>query len=198
MWFSSLYWISGIMMNLKSIVQGAKAIIYPEFNEEMTCTLIEKYKITVIFLSPSMINRFLKTDYLRKYSLSTLKIINSGGAVIDPKVQEEIKHILPHVQMLQGYGMTEVCGFVTFQLPHHKAGSCGTVVQNAKIKIVDPETGKILDPNNPGELWMKTAIIMNGYYRNLEATKNIIDEEGKKTYFSFAPTQHVNSIIKIK
>jgi len=47
-WFSSLYWISGILMNLKSIVQGAKVIIYPEFDEEMTCQLIEKYKVSII------------------------------------------------------------------------------------------------------------------------------------------------------
>lgn len=44
-WFSSLYWISGVMMNFKAIAQGAKVIIYPEFDEEMTCLLIEKYKV---------------------------------------------------------------------------------------------------------------------------------------------------------
>ncbi|KMQ87292.1 luciferin 4-monooxygenase [Lasius niger] len=44
-WFSSLYWISGVMMNFKAIAQGAKVIIYPEFDEETTCLLIEKYKV---------------------------------------------------------------------------------------------------------------------------------------------------------
>lgn len=46
-WFSSLFWFSGIMMNLKSIAQGAKVILYPEFDEEMTCRLIEKYKVRI-------------------------------------------------------------------------------------------------------------------------------------------------------
>lgn len=45
LWFSSLYWISGTILNLKAINQGAKMIIYPEFDEEMTCILIEKYKV---------------------------------------------------------------------------------------------------------------------------------------------------------
>lgn len=44
-WFSSLYWVTGVMMNFKAIAQGAKVIIYPEFDEEMTCLLIEKYKV---------------------------------------------------------------------------------------------------------------------------------------------------------
>lgn len=46
LWFSSLYWISGIIMNIKSIAQGASMIIYPHFDEEMTCRLIEKYNVS--------------------------------------------------------------------------------------------------------------------------------------------------------
>lgn len=82
--------------------------------------------------------------------------------------------------------MTEIAGVGTIQLSHHKDGSCGTVVENVQMKIVDPENGKVLGPNKPGELWIKTAYMMNGYYRNPEATKNTIDEEGKKTLFLFA------------
>jgi acyl-coenzyme A synthetase/AMP-(fatty) acid ligase len=44
-WFSSLFWIGGTVMNMKAIVQGAKVIIYPEFNEEMIYKLVEKYKV---------------------------------------------------------------------------------------------------------------------------------------------------------
>jgi len=76
-------------------------------------------------------------------------------------------------------GMTEVGGLVTCQLPNHKDGSCGIVTKNVQIKIVNPESGKVLDPNQSGEIWIKSANMMNGYYRNPEATKNTIDEEGK-------------------
>lgn len=76
-------------------------------------------------------------------------------------------------------GMTEVGGLITLQLQHHKNGSCGTIAKNVQMKIVDPESGKILGPNQSGEIWIKSAIMMNGYYKNLEATKSTIDEEGK-------------------
>lgn len=75
--------------------------------------------------------------------------------------------------------MTELGGLVTVQLPQHKNGSCGTVAKNVQIKIVDPESGKVLGPNQSGEIWIKSAIMMNGYYRNPEATKSTVDEEGK-------------------
>ena len=72
---------------------------------------------------------------------------------------------------------------MTIQRPNHKNGSCGTVVENVKVKIIDPENGKVLGPNQPGEVWIQTATMMNGYHRNPEATKNTIDEEGKKIIF---------------
>ncbi|EGI64551.1 Luciferin 4-monooxygenase, partial [Acromyrmex echinatior] len=180
LWFSSLYWLSGTVLNLNMIAQGNLAILYPEFNEEMTCRLIEKYKVIIsfIFLSTSMINRFLKAGYVKKYSLPSLKIIMSTGAIIKPKVQEELKCILPHVDILQGYGMTETSGFITSQLSNHKYGSCGVVVENVQMKIIDPENEKILGPNQSGEIWVKSVTMMNDYYRNPEATKSTIDEEG--------------------
>jgi len=79
--------------------------------------------------------------------------------------------------------MTEICGIGTLQLSNHKNGSCGTVAENIQIKIVNPENGKILGPNNSGELWIKTETLTNGYYRNPEATKSTIDEEGKQSFF---------------
>jgi len=82
--------------------------------------------------------------------------------------------------------MTELGGIATLQLPHHKDGSCGIVAKNVQMKVVDPENGNVLGPNNSGELWIKTATIMNGYYRNPEATKNTVDEEGKQTFYAHA------------
>ncbi|CAL1680766.1 unnamed protein product [Lasius platythorax] len=177
-WFSSLSWMTGIMMNLIAIAQGAKVILYPEFDEEMICLLIEKYKINMTFLSTTMINRLLKTNYIKKFPLSSLKTMMFGGAVIKPEVHEKMKCTLPHVQILQCFGMTELGGFGTLQNSNNKNGSCGTVVQDVQIKIVDLENAKVLEPNHLGELWLKTATIMNGYYKNLEATKSTVDEQG--------------------
>lgn len=78
--------------------------------------------------------------------------------------------------------MTEI-GIITIQQSHHKTGSCGTVVENVQIKVVDPESGKVLGPNQSGEIWIKSRTVMNGYYKNPEATKDIIDEDGKQIIF---------------
>ncbi|XP_020290414.1 4-coumarate--CoA ligase 1-like [Pseudomyrmex gracilis] len=177
LWFSSLYWISGVFLNLAAIVHGGKVLLYPIFDEEMTCMLIEKFKVHTIVLSTSMVSRFLKAGYVKNYSLPTLKILYVGGAILKSSMQENLKNLLPHVEILQAYGMTEV-GIATLQKSKHKSGSSGTVVNNMQLKIVDPDTGKILGPNQSGEIWLKTTNMMNGYYNNPEETKKIIDKDG--------------------
>ena len=45
-----------------------------------------------------------------------------------------------------------------------KSGSCGTVVRNAELKIVDPETGFSLPRNKPGEICIRGCQIMKGLF----------------------------------
>lgn len=51
-----------------------------------------------------MVNRFLKAGHVQKYSLSSLKKIICGGSLLKAEVQAELRRIVPHVQILQGYG----------------------------------------------------------------------------------------------
>lgn len=45
-----------------------------------------------------------------------------------------------------------------------KSGSCGTVVRNAELKIIDPETGFSLSRNQPGEICIRGNQIMKGTF----------------------------------
>lgn len=55
-------------------------------------------------MGTSMTSRFLKAGHVRNYSLPSLKIIFCGGAILKLETQRELRHLLPHVQILQGYG----------------------------------------------------------------------------------------------
>ena len=72
--------------------------------------------------------------------------------------------------VMQGYGMTEagpvltMCTAFAKEPIDVKAGSCGTVVRNAEMKIVDPETGDSLPRNQPGEICIRGDQIMKGIY----------------------------------
>ena len=56
--------------------------------------------------------------------------------------------------------------------------SVGFVIEHVQMKFMNPDTGKILGPNEEGEICVKTLTKMLGYYKNPEATKKMVDEEG--------------------
>ena len=61
--------------------------------------------------------------------------------------------------------------------------SAGFVCSNLQIQIVDVKTGENLGPNQVGEIWVKSPLMMTGYYRNSEATKKVFDDAGMKVLF---------------
>ncbi|XP_018489274.2 4-coumarate--CoA ligase 4-like [Raphanus sativus] len=59
-----------------------------------------------------------------------------------------------------------------------KSGSCGTVIRNAEMKVVDIITGVSLPRNKHGEICIRGDQLMKGYLNDLEATAQTIDKDG--------------------
>ncbi|XP_020570764.1 4-coumarate--CoA ligase 1-like [Phalaenopsis equestris] len=99
-------------------------------------------------------------------------------------LQDTLTAKLPKAKLGQGYGMTEAGSVLSMCLAfakqpfQYKSGSCGTVIRNAELKIIDPETGASLPRNQPGEICIRGKQIMKGYLNDTEATERTIDKEG--------------------
>ncbi|XP_003704786.1 luciferin 4-monooxygenase [Megachile rotundata] len=178
MWLTSLYWLTGTLLSIKHIVGGAKKVISPEFDEETVCRHFEKYKVSWTMLSTSMANRLARFSRLHEYDLSSLKILCTGGSAMGKEAEILLRKAFPTTKVIQGYGMTELGNLISAQDVDSTPGSCGLATINTEIKIIDPETGKTLGPNQSGEVCIKNLSMTSGYYKNPEATKNAIDEDG--------------------
>ncbi len=98
--------------------------------------------------------------------------MNMGGAAVDPKVEKLLMKM--KFPFTVGYGMTE-CGPLISYTTHskYKAGSCGAIIPGMEVKI------ESADPYNiAGEICVRGENVMLGYYKNEEATKAVISEDG--------------------
>lgn len=103
---------------------------------------------------------------------NNIKEIIIGGAPFNPQVEAFLREIkFPYSN---AYGMTE-CGPIICHSPwfENQYKSCGKVADRMQIKILSD------DPHNtPGELVCRGTNVMLGYYKNPEATAQVIDQEG--------------------
>ncbi|XP_003426690.1 4-coumarate--CoA ligase 1 [Nasonia vitripennis] len=179
LWYTSPYWLTAVYFTLQLYLLQSTRILHAKFDPEETCRVIEKHKITWIFITTDMINVFNKSEVFKKHKVESLKLIQTGGSKINREVFEEFQNSIPHTLILQGYGMCELGGTATMQTEKRKrVDSGGFVIEHVQVKMVDLTTGEALGPNQSGELYCKSPTMMLGYYRNPEATKETIDEDG--------------------
>ncbi|GAB0097777.1 luciferin 4-monooxygenase [Sergentomyia squamirostris] len=175
-WFHSY----GLVSMISSCIGGIILISLPRFEEKLFLSCIEKYKATHVFMVPPLMVFLAKHPLVDKYDLSSLQELYCGAAPLRKEVEDAVLKRIPNVRAVrQGFGLSETTlsvlsnrGSVT------KPGSVGIVTMSTYCKVIDPDTGKILGVNQPGELCFKGPQIMKGYLGNDEATKDTIDSEG--------------------
>ncbi|KAJ8562079.1 hypothetical protein K7X08_011370 [Anisodus acutangulus] len=163
---------------------GATILIMQKFEIKGLMELVEKYKVTIAPFVPPIVLAIAKSPLVDEYNLSSIRMIMSGAAPMGKELEDTVRAKLPNAILGQGYGMTEagpvlsMCLAFAKQQFEVKSGSCGTVVRNAEMKIIDTATGASLPRNRPGEICIRGDQIMKGYLNNPKATEETIDKEG--------------------
>ena len=96
----------------------------------------------------------------------------TGGAALNKEIEDFLVSI--NFPVTSGYGATECGPMVTYSdYKDFVPGSCGTPVLNMEVKIVSPDPANV-----PGEVITRGENVMLGYYKNEEATKEVLDKDG--------------------
>ncbi len=116
-----------------------------------------------------MWNILLKAPEASTVDTSSLKFGLSGAAPIPPEQLDECETRF-NVPILEAYGLTESTGGITSnQITGKKPGSVGTPFKGLELKIVDVD-GNTLAAKEVGEVVVKGAVLMNGYFNKPEET----------------------------
>ncbi|XP_027358454.1 4-coumarate--CoA ligase-like 9 [Abrus precatorius] len=176
-----LFHVFGFFMLVRAIAIGETLVVMPRFDFEAMLKAVERYRITYMPVSPPLVVALAKSELVKKYDLSSLRLLGSGGAPLGKEVAEKFNARFPNVEIVQGYGLTESGGGASRTLGLDEAkrhGSVGRLAENMEAKIVDPVTGEALPPGQKGELWLRGPTIMKGYVGDDKATAETVDSEG--------------------
>lgn len=138
---------------------------------------IEIEKVTVLPCVPTLFTLLTEHGRRFKYDYSTLRAVTNTGAALTHKNIKEISEIFPNAKIFSMYGLTE-CKRCTYLPPHaimQKPDSVGIAIPNTELWIVD-EAGQKVGPNIVGQLVIRGATVMRGYWNKPEETSKKLKE----------------------
>ncbi len=108
---------------------------------------------------------------LAKLSMDNIRICISGGGPLPSRTFKLFNQL--GIDFVQGYGLTETSPIITLNpIDDYIETSVGKILPRTEMKILDP------DERNIGEIMVKGPMIMQGYYKNQEATDEVLSEDG--------------------
>ncbi|MBY0266837.1 MAG: AMP-binding protein [Burkholderiales bacterium] len=167
-----------------TLAAGASMIIIPKFSAStfwQTAVDTGATEVNIIEAIGSILRARPRSEFRPDHKITKVYGVRAS---MDETFKNEFK--IPH--RIGGYGMTEIPGVTCnpFEGPQ-KLGSMGPIGRHpdparpwAQCRVVDDE-GRDLPDGEAGELWVKTPILMQGYFRDPEQTKNTFHDGWFKT-----------------
>ena len=171
------YHIAGVGVALLTASKGGMSVLFPDFDPAKVVAAIAEHRITHSFLVPAMIQFMLQVPGADKADYSSLKGISYGASPISEKVLIDAMRTFK-CQFMQVYGLTETTGAITCLPPedHDPEGpkkellrSAGKPIDGVELRVVDA-SGRDCAEGEVGEVWIRSAQNMKGYWANAKAT----------------------------
>jgi acyl-CoA synthetase (AMP-forming)/AMP-acid ligase II len=137
------------------------------------------------FLVPAVLAKVLESGEDAVKLFGALKTYAYGASPMPLPLLRQALEAWPNTDFIQAYGLTELCGVISHLLPeaHRDPGkeerlsSAGTLVPNAEVRVVNPDTLDDVADGEQGELWFRSPQLMKGYHNKPEATAEAVTSD---------------------
>jgi fatty-acyl-CoA synthase len=169
-----------VLGNLACTTHGACIVIpAPGFEPAQTLATVQAERCTSLYGVPTMFIAELALPDFADYDLSTLRTGIMAGSPCPVEVMKRVVSEMHMGEVTICYGMTETSPVSTQTTAdddmERRVSTVGRVHPHVEVKVIDPETGRVLPREAPGELCTRGYSVMLGYWDEPEKTAEAID-----------------------
>ncbi|NIJ18270.1 class I adenylate-forming enzyme family protein [Sphingobium vermicomposti] len=176
-----LFHISGLGAGfLAPFLSGGKIVIMRRWEADEAVRLIEHEWVTQLSTVPTMLWDMVHRARAGDADLSSVRNIGSGGQALPLNLLEEVRALCPHAMIGVGYGMTETSGAIAQAVGSDflaRRASAGRVLPLVDLRV-EREDGTLCGSNDTGEIIVRSAMIMSGYWNRPEETSRTFTADG--------------------
>jgi len=168
--------ISGPIVCNLLVATGAPLVLFESFHPLHFLETVQRHRITYFHLVPPMFAALLRVPHPEQYDLSSVRIGATFGMASSPELLRQFQRQWPEAKLVEGYGLTETSPFIALTpspIPADKIGSVGRIVPNVEAQVVDDKDQEV-PVGQVGEIVTRGPHLMKGYYRDPEATAEVI------------------------
>lgn len=173
-----MFHLSGIMPILRALSLGTTIHILGKWNADVAFDMIENLGMTRLSFVPAMLFDMFRSPRATPELLANVRYMVNGAAPLNLELVEQIKARMPNCQLANGYGQTEAtawtCGISGNVYLDHPA-ACGWAAPTVQVQL-RRDDGSEPDIGEPGELWVSSAMLMNEYVGDPEATAETLQD----------------------
>lgn len=170
-----------VSIMITSPLLGQTLIVFTTPDTEGVLDACERYQATVFLGVPTLFDYLKDHKDTTKVDWKRFTVILCGADTLHASTVKDWEK-RTHARITEGYGLTETCATSHLNpVTRPRSGSFGVPVPNVTAAIVDPDGTAFLPVGEVGELVLKGPMVMQGYWRNPEQTKNtFLEVDGER------------------
>ncbi|KAH8263040.1 hypothetical protein KR044_003542, partial [Drosophila immigrans] len=166
---------------MAALTSGATLVLpAPGFSPKDSLHAIVNEKCSVLHGTPTMYVDLVQAQRSLQLPLGKIKKAVTGGAIVAPKLIQDVREVLGVQTMHSVYGLTESTAVIFQSLPGEASDvvldSVGFITDHMEVKVVDAQ-GYLVPFGQPGELCVRGYPTMLGYHKDAKKTEEILSAD---------------------
>ena len=171
-----------VLATMNCLTHGSTQVMVERFDPLVVLASIHKERCTALYGVPTMFIAELNHPMFNLFDVSSLRTGIMAGALCPIELMRQVTEKLHVTHITSVYGLTESSPGMTHSTTEDPfEARCTTVGREypyTEVKIVNPDTGEDCAIEEQGEVCCRGYLVMKGYYKNPDATNEVIDKDG--------------------